>query len=172
MSVTEEIGIKQWWPTDYCDEVMPHPRSAPDDWIVPMPGEPGAFAIESPLVGQGGAEPTNIAWKHTRLLEGTPLKFFYYEYLGPAEITVSPDGEFTVEKRPPPDASWFYEASAFSDAMVSGDTLEEFVRDYISDQKPNQSRVVALGCGYWSEEKVFSFDIQNGEPVLTEAGSA
>lgn len=81
-----------WWPTDYCDEVMPAGRADPDAWIVVRPG--GAIGSAWMIASDFDEPPV---WS---LADGAIVSFVSREIHDEIKLTLTADG-CRFERAPP-----------------------------------------------------------------------
>lgn len=165
--MTRELKDRQWWPSDYMDEVLPTSFDSPNGWLQPMP-DGGGFTIKSPHHDDPQDE-REREWKFEPLADGQKVKFCAYDDFGDLTVNIHKDGSFVIVAGVlDPRASHFWEW--FNNEGPMGDSLEEFARIYA--ELEGAADGVNVGTGSWSHSETFAVQIKDGQATLVSAGTA
>lgn len=166
------IKDRQWWPSDYADEVMPAGMAAPQDWLIPMPGGVPGFTLASQYHDSKEEEAERISdgdLTFEPLVDGERIEFMAYDDFGDLRLNIAADGSFTVVSGTlDPRADHFWEW--FNHDGPSGDSLEEFAKQYAESDGAGED--VNVGMGSWSHTETFAVQIADGKAALVSAGTA
>lgn len=161
---------RKWWPAALFDESMPPGRAEPQDWL--KPDQAGATYIRNEDDLEGGFVVT--------ILPGEIAEFVWHEERGSVEITLMPDGTWSLDDprdaftldlfKPeaeapaepaelPPSAriaaaNWFAWDEDYETCM---DTMDEFAKALADMSAPVAADGVRItvDMGYWSDEVSF-----------------
>lgn len=166
--MTREIAGRQWWPSDYMDEVMPTSFATPEGWLRPLPNGDGGFTIASPY-HDDPAEEAERAWPFSPLTDGEKVEFCYCDDLGDIEMSIAADGTYEIHSGTVhPKATHFHEW--FNVDAGWGDTIEEFAKNYAAET--GTADRIQVGMADWSGSQTFSVKIEGGNASLDPAGVA
>ncbi len=166
--MTREIKDRQWWPSEYADEVMPGSFDSPQGWLMPMPDGSGGFTIKSPHHDSPEDE-REEAWKFEALTDGEKIEFTAYDDFGDLSVNIAADGTYTIVNGVlDPRATHFWEW--FNNEGPAGDTLAEFAKMYAESEGAADD--VHVGMGSWSHTETFAVQIKDGAATLVSAGNA
>lgn len=154
---------RRWWPAFLLDEIMPPDRERPEEWLAPDAA--GVTTVH------WDDEKTSVAGT---IVPGETAAFAWWEDRGRVEITVMPDGTWTlVDPRdggtvdmftgeaavvPPAaridEANWFAEAS---DYETMSDSMGSFARNWAAaDTIDPEGERLTVVMGYWHEGVSFT----------------
>lgn len=170
--MTREIQDRRWWPTDYADERMPAGMASPQDWVIPMPGNAGAFTLASMYHDDKVEEAERLGdgdLSFDPITDGEKIEFMAYDDFGDLKLNITADGSFSILSGTlHADATHFFEW--FNTDGPSGDTLEEFAKSYAESDGAGED--VHVGMGSWSHSETYMVQIKDGAATLVSAGSA
>lgn len=166
-----ETKDRQWWPSDYVDEVVPTSMDSPQAWIIPIPGAPG-FTLASPYHDDKAEEAERMGdgdLTFHPLTDGQKIAFTAYDDFGDLRININADGTFVIVSGTlDPRADHFWEW--FNNEGPMGDSLEEFAKQYAENDGAGED--VNVGMGSWSHTETFAVQIKDGAATLVTAGTA
>lgn len=168
----EPVGqapVRKWYPAEYVDEVCPSGLDSPLAWLRPI-GD-GYYTLKSPY--HDAPEEEAERWVFHPMKEGTIIPFMWCDEFEDVSISITRQGNFFVM----PGSSIHKNAAQF---FLAGDPdslafhMEDFVEWYIKEHgKPDKNTRVDVRQARWAVEEIkFVFDMKDGKPTLTEAGTA
>jgi len=136
---------REWWPSDYADEVMPPGRESPSAWIRGPRGDTYELAGADDDIE--GAERDD---DHPRIVRpGEVIDFVWCESLGTVEVTIFPDGAHRVHGVVPAHATHFWLAG---DPESLAHDIPSFVRRYRETEDVPEPVRETVRLAQWSAE--------------------
>lgn len=162
-----ETPIRKWIPANLLDEIPPAMLASPQDWLQPMPNGTG-FTLKSAFHDDEEQEAA-CGWKFVALTCGQRVDFVWFEDYGQVDVVVRKDGTFDILDSVDPRADYF---SVHLTDIVGG-SIADVVKELIdTDGLEEDVERVAISTYHYSDPVAFSFDIVDGNPCFTEAGTA
>jgi hypothetical protein len=156
---------REWFPCDWVDEFCPPSRSAPDGFIVPVPG---GFEL-------GYTDPDESELHNEPLKIGDVIEFISCERLPEIEATLRADGSFELHGAIPTDHNT---VTVDGEVDTQHETFDELIKDIRApegDWRDVRSMVfrdgetekrVTLYFANWSDPQPFLFEIVEGRPTF------
>lgn len=150
------MRAREWWPLDWADEVMPHGRGAPDEFIVDTGGHYWlGYAFDAEGVSDFDKRYYSKALERDEI-----VNFICCDELGEVEVTINPDGTYSVSGDVPERATHFCKIGD-PDTLIEG-SLKEFVAAWHDMEPPSEPVTIAVAMAWWSDALPYKLTLTYG----------